>query len=349
MPNRSLYPSPITPLQYVARRVLTPSNAWRAGQYMGNVARNLFNSGRRSRPSGRRQTNRSSGQGLQVYGGQGHRPYNTQYRKRRAPRRKRIAARRYYRKFAKALRTVGGVALQKALFNTTVSGSVTGTPQSFIATHLYSYNSITSPLTQETGVRDVKQIRDSMTNTFYTDDVGSHTKFMIDHAILDMTLRNSGGTSLEIDLYHIVYGDNNEYGAFASYINGSAALQPSLTTAPSGRIIIQDRGATFFDLPTTLSNGYMRILSKEKIFLESGASTTFQYKLKKPHSITASELSSDNTYFAKKGLTHTWVAVYKNVTGTPVEQTGTLTLGSTRSYAWRVDGITQAGTATLAD
>lgn len=334
-----LYPSPTT------RALSTAYAAYRIGRRAGRSARNLFNTRRRRN----RSTNTSgTATGPQYYGGQATKPYKKQYKKRRQSRKRRARARKYYRSFAKTLRTVTGVALQKALFNSSITATVTGLPQAFIATHLYSYNSIASS-SQDTGVRDIKKIRDSMTNTFYTDDIGINTKFMIDYAIMDMTLANAATNSLEIDIYHLTWKDNNEYGTFASFIAAMNVAQTSLTNTTTDRVTLQDRGATLFDCPTAISTGYINIISKEKVFLAGGESTNFQWKVKKPVSITSSELTADNTYFARKGLTHTWLVVFKNRIGTPIDSSGALSMGVTRTYGWRVEGINQAGTAVLAD
>lgn len=338
----SPYPSPGTPNYMPGRRVLTIGNAVRLGNYLGRAARNVFNT--RSTPSRARSS--GSGTAPAIYGGGATKPYKRQYGRRRRTRRVRRRARIYYKKFQKALRKVSGVAFQKAILN----GSKTGSPgvgQSYLATHLFSYNSNAVPVL-ETGVRDTLQLRSSMTNTFYTDDVNDTTKFMIEYGILDCTLFNNGNARLEVDFYHITYRDNVEYGTFATFMSGSDVRQQSLTSTAADKIDITDRGATLFDLPQMLSNGYVTIVSKEKLFMGVGDTYNFQYKVKKPASITKSEIDADNVYFARRSHTHTWVAVFKRVIG-DTGDSPSLSLGSTRTYGWRVDGQTQPGTAVLAE
>lgn len=331
------YPSPrYTP----GRRMLTPANAMRVGSYLGRAARNLF--GRRSAST---QT-KSDSTGPSIYGGSATKPYQRQYGRRRRNRRVRRRATKYYKRFTKTLRKVSGVAFQKAILNGSINNSA-GALQGYVATHLFSYNSGTV-LTVETGVRDILQIRNSMSNTFYTDDISDTSKFMIEYGILDCTLFNNGNSRLECDIYHIVYGDNVEYGTLQAFLNGSTVRQQSLTSVAADKIDISKRGTTLFDLPVTISNGYIKILSKEKVFMGVGDTFNFQYKAKKPFSITKSEIDADNSYFARKGKTHTWIVVFKRVAG-DTGDTATLALASTRSYGWRVDGANQPGTAVLAE
>lgn len=329
------------PLRSYARRLLTVGNALNAGRALGRA----FNTWR-SRKKPKRMSSSNSKDSPQIYGGSATRPYKRQYRRRRRPAKVRRRARRYYKKFQKALRKVSGVAFQKAVMNGFVTNSNTGVGQKYIATHLFSYNSGTGSGV-ETGVRDLYRVRTSMTNAFSADDVSNTTKFMIEYGIIDYTLVNQGSIPIEIDVYHITYGDNVEYSNLEAFFNGQDLRQQSLTSTATDKITLAMRGATLFDLPVTISNGYINILSKEKLFLNAKESTNFQYKMKKPFSITFSEMDVDNTYFAKKNLTHTWLFVYKPVVGLGTESA--LTVGSTRTYGWRVDGQNQPGTAALAE
>jgi len=329
----------------------TPQNAIRIGRTLARGARSVYSSMSGSSSCGRSMSrstsaNRSTSGAPAIYGGSATKPYQKQYGRRTRNRRFRRRVSKYYKRFTKTLRKVSGVAFQKAILNgskTNTAGSV----QSYLATHLFSYNSGTVPVL-ETGVRDINQIRTSMSNTFYTDDINDTSKFMIDYGILDCTLFNNGNARLECDIYHIVYGDSVEYGTLQQFINGSDVRQQSLTSVAADKIDITDRGCTLFDLPVMISNGYVKILSKEKVFMGVGDTFNFQKKVKRPFSITKSEIDADNSYFARKGKTHTWIVVFKRVTG-DTGDTPTLSLASTRTYGWRVDGANQPGTAVLAE
>lgn len=329
-------------------RWATPQNAIRLGRGLANQARGWFSTTApmRMRNPRRRVFSTGGGTAPAIYGGSATKPYQKQYGRKRRSRRIRRRASKYYKRFTKTLRKVSGVALQKAILNGSINNSP-GAFQTYLATHLFSYSSNTVP-SVETGVRDILKIRESMTNTFYTDDIGDTSKFMIDYGILDCTLFNNGDSRLECDIYHIVYGDNVEYGTFASFMSGSTVRQQSLTNTATDKIEIIDRGATLFDLPVFISNGYVKILSKEKVFMGVGDTFNFQYKAKKPFSVTKSEIDADNSYYARKGNTHTWVVVFKRVAGDTGESPS-LALASTRSYGWRVDGATQPGTALLSE
>lgn len=333
----------------------SPRVAMRIGEGAARIYRNLFGTSTVRRPTAppfrvprrRLRGTQNTQTDPTIYGGSATRPYKKQYGKRRQSRRKRARARKYYKSFRKAFRNISGVAMQKAILNGLAANVPTVGKQGYCVTHLFSYNGNVTPLTLETGVSDIQRIRNSMSNTVYTDDVVDTSKFMIEYGIIDYTLRNSGTVPIEVDIYHLVYRDNVEYTTFAGAFNAGYVRQQSLTSTATDKINIENRGATLFDFPVFLSNTYASILSKEKVFLNAGEISNFQYKSKRPFSITKSEIDSDNAYFARKGKTHTWMFVFKAVAG--ITSDASLTVGSTRTYGWRVDGETQPGTATLAE
>lgn len=289
---------------------------------------------------------RSSSDAPQVYGGAANKPYARQYKYKKMPRKKRKQKKKEIKKFKKLFSKISGVANQKLLLNGSISSTTVAIGQDWLATHLFPYNANITPASRETGVDDLRILRNSMTNTVYTDDVTATSKFMIKYGIIDMTINNTGDAKLEIDKYHIVYKDNVEYPTFGSLLSGSYSRQASLTSTIADKVALTSRGATMFDLPNTIADAYIKVMSKEKLFLGVGETMNFQYKHKKPFTLTSSEISADNNYFAHKEWTHTFLFVFKQVSGGS-GLAPTLNLGCTRSYAWYVEGETQPGTATL--
>lgn len=277
-----------------------------------------------------------------LYGGAASKGYTRQYRYKKQSRKKRYTARKRMRRYRSMYNKVSGVANQKMVRNNEIFATATGNDQGWCATHAWTYSGSLT-YNNETDLDDVKALRSSMTNTVYTDDITNATKFMLKGCVMDTTLHNTGDNKLEIDKYHIVYRDNVEYAGFTTLLSDANSKQNSLSSVAATKVALTTRGATMFDLPELVSMGYIKILSKEKIFLGSGEFCNFKDKYKLNQSITLNEINADNTYFARKGWTHSHIYVFKKV----VASTGTtsqLTIGCTRSYSWFVEGENTPGT-----
>lgn len=336
------------PAYYVSP--FTPQSAIRIGRTLGRGARNLFDamstsrSGSRGRSMSRSTSASRSTSTPSIYGGNATKPFSRQYRKRYRSRRVRRRARKYYKKFAKALRKVAGVALQKVVINSTISATALPTAQQWLAVHMGSYAS-TVTSARESGQRDLRVVLDSMTNTKYTDDVDNSSKRMIDYCICDMTVTNTGIGKLEVDKYTITYNDDLEFNSLSALQTASDNNQVSLTSTATDRLTINNRGVTLFDLGYMMSVGRIKIINKEKIFLNAGDTCNFQAKIKRPLAMSVDSLFNE-AGFAKQGYTTTHLFVFKSVAGDT--NTASLTIGSTRSYGYRVDGQSIQGNALLA-
>lgn len=330
------YPSPSN---RPGSRFLTPQNAIRIGRQLGNYVRNRYKSA--SKKDKTRKRNSSS---PQIYGGGATKPYTRQYSKRRRSRRVRRRAKKYYNSFRKAFRKISGVALQKTIFNGSVTATAVPAAQQWLATHLYPYNG-GGTSNQETGRKDLDEILNTLVNPIMSDDTDNSGKRMFENAVIDITLNNISVTKLEIDMYHITYTNEKYYDSLKDLFNSANSAQNSLTGVPADRITINDRGATLFDLNQFLSIGGIKILSKEKMFMGSGDVYNFQYKVKKLKSITPNEINQEDSHLAEPGLTHSWIFVFKGVTGITSE--AALQVASTRTYTYRIDGLNIQATAKL--
>lgn len=310
-----------------------------AGSALSGYLSNRINRGGRQRTPLRIESSTSPA----IYGGGASKGFSRQYRFKRQSKKKRYQARKRIKRYRAMYNKVSGVANQKLVRNNQVTATAATDNQGWSATHAWSYKGGVSGVS-ESDVDDVLAIRNSMTNTVFTDDITDATKFMLKTCIMDTTLHNTGQNKLEIDRYHIVYRDNSEYATFQSLLADANSRQNSLTATSTDKVTIPVRGATLFDLPELISMGYIKILSKEKIFLGVGEFCNFKNKFKLNQSITKNELNADNSYFAKKGWTHTFVHVFKRVVGSTAESTQ-LTIGCTRSYSWFVEGENTPGTA----
>lgn len=278
----------------------------------------------------------------QVYGGSASKPFTSQYRRRKQSRRRQRRARKYYKGFRSAFRRVSGVALQKAMFNGTCSATALPIAQQWVATHLFSWNSAVTS-SQETGVRDIFQLLNTLVNPTIQDDLDNSSKRMIEYGIIDMTLSNTSSAKIEADMYHIAYGNEKQFTNLSALFSAANAAQQSLTATAGDRITINNRGATLFDLNQFLAFGAIKILSKEKLFLNPADTYNFQYKAKRLKTFTPNQVNQEHQHAAEPGLTHTWIVVFKSVTGDT--NTAGVTLAATRSYGYRLDGISQQATA----
>lgn len=320
----------------LARNLFGTYAASKIGSNAGKYARKKYNEWRSPKGSGSTDP--------QVYGGSASKPYKKQYKKKRQSKRKRRKAKRHYNSFKKSYRKISGVALQKAMFNGSVNATALPTAQQWLATHLYSYNSSTGSA-QETGTRDVYQIMNTLVNPTMADDIDNSSKRMIETGIIDITLNNIGTTRCEIDAYHITYNNEKDFSNLSSLFTAANATQQSLTGTAADRITMNNRGATLFDLNQFLQLGSINIISKEKMFIGPQEVYNFQYKVKGVKQFTPNKVNQENGHVAEKGLTHSWVFVFKAVTGETAN--AAIQIASTRSYAYRIDGLNQQATALL--
>lgn len=318
-----------------------PAIAAGLGEAIGNKVKSFI-----KRPRSDGDTEMADSTTPQIYGGSATKPYKKQFKKKKVNKKKLNKDRKALREFKKKFMQISGVALQKGMFNGTVSATALPAAQQWLGTHIYSFSSETTS-TQETGVRDIRRILASMTNTSYTDDVAGSTKFMIDTGRIDFTLANTGAGRIEADLYHITYGDDSVQNSLAQMFTNTNSQQSSLTSTAADKITINTRGATLFDLSNFLFTGKIRIISKEKLFMAAGDTYNFSWISKKPVVYSANDVNIDTFHFAKKNTTHSWICVFKSVTGDT--NTAAMSLGSTRSYAWRVDGESIQGTALITE
>lgn len=334
MPRVTRYQPYASPRYTPGRRMLTAANAMRVGSYLGRAARRLF----RNRKTGGTQTDAPV-----TYGGGATKPFARQYRKRYRSRRVQRRAKRYYASFRKALRNVAGTGFQKAIINSSVNATAGPAAQQYLAAHLCSWQSSATDV-RETGQRDISQVLNNITNPAFLDEFNPATHVMFDTCMMDLTLTNTSGSQVEVDKYVVTYRKHNSFVSFTNLLTLATNAQQSITSTAADKINVNVRGATLFDLPNALSAGELKILSKEKIFMAAGNSAQFQIKQNKKRGMSINKFASDS-YFAEPGYTITVLFIFKTIAG----ETGTaaMTLGTTRVYGFRIDGLTDSGCSTL--
>ena len=189
--------------------------------------------------------------------------------------------------------------------------------------------------------------------------VGPSTKLMFHSAVMDMTVRNNSfitgqpegsGNTLELDVYEVIASKKwND----ASGIKGNLVqvLEKGDTETPviggtGNAIAPQDRGATPWELPAAISRYGLKVLKKTKYFLQGGQTMTYQIRDASRHVTTVGYLE-DSQGANKPGWTRHVFMVAKSVPGTLLgtdanQITELLTLGVTRKYMYKVEGINES-------
>lgn len=251
------------------------------------------------------------------------RDYKLQYLRKRAPRKVRIRAKKYYRKFIKnSLKLVG---TNTVVFNDSTQGTTSALlTQGYLIMNVGGTNG--TNLSYDEGNNDL--------NTLVSNDtrISSSGKIMLKSSSADYTIRNiSDITPIEVDLYELEYWDNTKEANFVALYNSSITNTPAIGGASS--LTLNQRGVQLFDFPEIMKRG-VRILKKTKVFLPVGNTATYRMKLKNNVWITVGNDISDNTGYVKRNFTKTLLAVWKPVVGG--SEVSTLTIGCTRRYVYKI-------------
>lgn len=198
--------------------------------------------------------------------------------------------------------------------------------QFFGAMHLYGWAGAPSDI--EVGNGDIADLVNRDDNTNLTSQ-----KFRFTSAVFDCTMQNTGDTTLEVDLYHIIHTKQSNFSRY----NDQQAMAEAGTGVPtptgaftSAGISLSDRGATPFDFPL-LSKAGNKIIKKTKYILSPNQVATFQYR-------DASNRYCSTAYtiagYIWKGKTQTFLVICKPVAGS-YGGTSKLNIGCTRNYGYK--------------
>jgi len=230
-----------------------------------------------------------------------------------------------YRAFEKMLDS--NLATQTVVRNGTVSASVTGTTQGYLAAHMYGLAGISSGAA-ETGVDDLWQI--------FSNDLGTverGTKLQFTNAILDVTMRNSGSNTIECDVYQYKLKKSGQIEAFSSLSNMIFDAEGDTTGIGLGAsLVMTNRGATPFEFPLLCNK--VKILKKTKYLIAAGQAVTYQLKNRSTYNIM-SDVVLDYTpglitkwnFWATEGV----FIIIKSITGT---SDCSMDIGATRTYRY---------------
>lgn len=197
--------------------------------------------------------------------------------------------------------------------------------------------------------------------------VDDTTKFIFQSGVLDLTMRNTsflsvgGGLepqcTLEVDVYEMACGrrliDRTTGGVAREYKNliEAYAQGEADTKNIGGAVLTTDlslinRGVTPWDVPTALSQFRLKIIKKTKMFIKSGQTATYQ--MRDPKRKVFSRGFMRETYgpnIPKK--THHLLVIAKAVPGVTVgtatgQVSEQLTVGITRKYMYKIEGVNEA-------
>lgn len=251
------------------------------------------------------------------------RDYKLQYLRKRAPRKVRIRAKKYYKKFIRnSLKLVG---TNTVVFNDSLSAQTSALiPQGYMIFNVGTTNG--TNLSYEEGNADL--------NTLISNDtrISSSGKILLKSTSADYTLRNTSVEApIECDVYEIEYWDNTKENNFASIYNSSITSTPAIGTATS--LALNQRGVQLFDFPEIMKRG-VRVLKKTKVFLPNGQTATYRLKCKSNVWISTGNDITDNSGFVKRNFTKTLLVVWKPVVGS--EPDSGMIIGCTRRYVYKI-------------
>lgn len=278
----------------------------------------------------------------------------TSYRKKRMPRRKRKAWKKFVRKVVAVEIKDRGLQTQKFKY---FSNRTVGTnAQAVIAAHLYGASDTTSLGPEEAGNRDLWWLAQAanIKPENYIKAVGGYTnptipdKFLLSDirmqsAILDLVLRNNGNQTIIAEIYHVWYAKNCPFESFLHannyiYTNKVATQKGGAAgIADDALVEIQQRNVSLFDLGDLTAGLNMQIRSVREVQLAAGGIHKMQIRDPKNYKLDMSQYTSqpsNNTYVDKK-LTESYIVLLKNY-GT---ESVNVSFYIDRTYKYTVEGI----------
>jgi len=327
------------------------------GSALGRSVRRRFAGRNRGLGSmvGRRRQNTSSGQGVTTQHDE-----RRIYTKRGMPRR----MKRRWKRFKSKVLAVSEKDLgsRTVVFNKlqTFPNSTSGL-QGLAYCALYSANgtgdSFMSDLASLSALENTGNPTAAAGSTVY-----DTTKWIFKSGVMDVTFRNTSGVldselalilaseaKLEVDVYEILSNRPWSDTSFnASDITGALARGTGITPNIGGTgtdIVISRRGCTPWDVPAGLGYWSLKILKKTKYFVPNG--DTFTYQVRDPkRRVMMQEKMQTLEGGNCPGWTRHLLVIFKLVPGltlglSPGNYVESLTLGLTRKYFYKIEGVNE--------
>lgn len=256
-----------------------------------------------------------------------------QYRKKRMPRWKRKAWKRFSTKVNSV--NLKNLGTYTRLFNSQCENTIFEGQQAVMGAFLYSKAGKGALVPREAGLSDLFRIIQQEASP---DD---NFKYHFDSGILDLTLKNNSANGIELDLYVVSFNeDATNINSFEDAVITAEAETGTLNNSTKG-LQLADRGATLFDFPVLISQLKMKIWSKRKYFIGSQQTMTYQYRDSKNHVVDAIrvrdgksniDIEANGNGFVFPKLTKGVIVVMKQVPGS--EGSSNVKMGVTRKYKY---------------
>lgn len=265
----------------------------------------------------------------------------TQYSKKSMPRYKK----RRWRKFVNKVTAVLDKSLgtRTVLFNNTIAAQENAGFQGIAACCLYGHEGVTdTPVVA--GFRDVYRICNNDNDVMVKNTQVNPSKIVFRSGVIDMTMRNSGSSAVEVDVYEInVLTDNTETGSAVSTLAQASIDTGNIPGAAQG-LGLQFRGTTLFDLPNAIAMDKWKIYKKRKYFLPVGSTATLQHRDPRNHYYNAANiqvLENNVGSYGNRKMTTLFVFVAKEIVGQDAVGVN-LNVGVSRKYAYCVNQSSKA-------
>lgn len=269
------------------------------------------------------------------------------YRKRKMPRRKRKQWKRFSRKVQAV--TSKSKGLQSVVYThaTLCSGALGSTGQEFYAAHLYGKNGYGAAATED-GCADLRKIVAG-----YPAEITDYPSKILHfrNAILTTTLHNTGECTLELDIYHVRWGEKQyatpTFRKAHDYTKGDTEDMDGTSNN-----FLRFRGTTLWDMSEFLSRNNCKILKMTRVTLGVGQTTQYQIRNTRNKIVSTNEIVKpnwtlpgpdpdpveDGRELVYSGLTESVIVVYRPPPSITAKFCA-LTCTSTRSYRFVIDEL----------
>jgi len=267
----------------------------------------------------------------------------TQYSKRRMPRRKKYRWRKFCNKVGAVLDKALGT--RTVVFNSTIDSFGPNTGQYISAACLYGFCGNADTIL-DVGFRDIWRICNNDNDIMLPGSDGVNaSKITFGSGIIDFTMRNTGTSGLEVDLYEInVRTDATKEPNFTQSVN-QAEINTNTIPGAAAPVFLTNRGITLFDLPNLLSQDRLSVYKKKKFFLGIGNTATHQHRDPRNHYFNATDVNlldvNDQGSYGRRKMTQLFVFVAKAVIGSGELNVG-LQVGVTRKYSYTINQSAKA-------
>lgn len=276
------------------------------------------------------------------------------YRKKSMPRR----MRKRWAKFSKKVKAVDeqGLGSRTAVFNNSVTMStVLANKQILDGVALYPMKSTSAWMNDLANISALENVGANPT-ALAGQTVEGSTKMLFKSGVLDLTVRNTSNdgagalladATLEVDIYEVTvknsYADTSgiNYNTLKDYFTRGDQVTKDLKGVPgSSPLSLDDRGVTPWDLPYALSRNKIKIWKKTKFFINVGQTITYQIRDPKRRVTSVERLQTALTC-TMNGWTKHVLFIAKFIPGFTISASVVpeLTLGVTRKYLWKIEGI----------